>query len=106
MIFLGGTLADIDFRSLYKRVTLFALIIVKMIAFPALLLFIFRALDIDDTVAGVAVLQAAMPTSTVLSILAAGYKGDVIYSAEGAFLSTLACIGTIPVVYYMILHFI
>lgn len=106
MIFLGGTLADIDFRSLYKRVTLFVLIFVKMIAFPALLLFVLKTLNINDTVAGVAVLQVAMPTSTVLSILAAGYRGDVLYSAEGAFLSTLACVGTIPVVYYMILHFI
>lgn len=105
MIFLGGTLAMVDFKNLYKRVTIFALIIVRMLAFPLLLLFILRMTNIDDTVIGVAVLQTAMPTSTVLSILAAGYNGDVIYSAEGAFLSTLACIGTIPIVYYMILNF-
>lgn len=104
MMFLGGTLAAIDFRRIYKRVTLFSIIIIKMLLFPAGLAILLSLLNIDKTVAGVAVFQVAMPVSTVLTILAAEYQCDVKYGAEGAFLTTAACIATLPVAYWVILH--
>lgn len=105
MLFLGGTLAMVDFKHIYRRVSLFVLLIVKMLIFPALLLLALRLIGINETVTGVAVLQTAMPVSTVLSILAAEYKCDVLYGAEGAFITTALCIVTLPAVYYMIMNF-
>lgn len=105
MIFLGGTLADVDFRNIYKRVPLYVLTLVKMIAFPIALAFVFSMTELDRTVAGVVIMQCAMPASTVLAILAAEYKCDVLYGAEGSFVTTLASIGTIPLVYMAITQF-
>lgn len=104
MLFLGGTLAMVDFKGLYKRVSLYMIVLIKMIAFPALMLVILSLIGINETVKGVAVIQAAMPVSTVVSILAAEYDCDVIYGAEGAFITTILCALTIPAVYYMIAY--
>lgn len=98
MLFLGGTLAEVDFRHIYKRWTLFVLLAVKMIAFPMLLSFVLKTIGMDEVVAGVVVLQTAMPVSTVLTILAAEYKCDVVYGAEGAFITTVASLFTLPLI--------
>lgn len=102
MLFLGGTLSMVDFKQLYKRGTLFVLLIVKMLLFPLGLAFVLRLIGINPMVAGVAVLQTAMPVSTVLIILASEYKCDVVYGAEGTFITTAACIITLPAVYWII----
>lgn len=104
MLFLGGTLAMVDFKHIYRRVTLFVLLAVKMVLFPIALALILSRTGIDRTVAGVAVLQTAMPVSTVLTILAAEYKCDVLYGAEGAFITTAACMITLPAVYWIMMQ--
>lgn len=102
MFFIGGTLAMVDFRHIYRRVWLFILVAVKMIIIPVILIFILKWLHFENIPAAVVVLQAAMPTSTVLAVLANEHKGDVIYCAEGVFISHLLGLATLPFVYYMI----
>ena len=100
MFFIGGTLALVDFRHIYKRVWLFALTAVKMIVVPVILILILKLLNLDEVVNSVIILQAAMPASTVLVILGTEYGGDVIYCAEGVFITHLAGLITLPLVYY------
>lgn len=102
MFFIGGTLAMVDFRRIYRRVWLFILVAVKMVVIPVILIFILKWLHFENITAAVVVLQAAMPTSTVLAVLANEHKGDVIYCAEGVFISHLLGLVTLPLVYYMI----
>jgi hypothetical protein len=94
MFFIGGTLALVDFRPIYKRVWLFVLMLVKMIIVPVLLMLVLKLFNFDDTVNAVIILQAAMPVSTVLVVLGMEYGGDVLYCAEGVFV-------TLPLVYYL-----
>ena len=47
------------------------------------------------------VLQAAMPASTILVILGMEYDGDVLYCAEGVFITHLLGLLTLPFVYYL-----
>ncbi|MGN0107412.1 MAG: AEC family transporter [Hominilimicola sp.] len=101
MFFIGGTLALVDFRHIYKRVWLFVLTAVKMIALPVLLILILKLFNLGDMVTAVIVLQAAMPTSTVLVVLGMEYGGDVLYCAEGVFITHLAGLATLPLVYYL-----
>ncbi len=102
MFFIGGTLAMVDFRRIYRRVWLYVLVAVKMIAIPAALIFILKWLHFANMPAAVVVLQAAMPTSTVLAVLANEHNGDVIYCAEGVFISHLLGLATLPLVYWLI----
>lgn len=102
MFFIGGTLALVDFRHIYRRVWLYVLVAVKMMIIPVILIVILKWLHFENTPAAVVVLQAAMPTSTVLAVIANEHKGDVIYCAEGVFISHLLGIATLPFVYYII----
>ena len=100
MLFIGMTLALVDFRHLYRRVSLFAIVAVKMLLMPFLLILALRFLPFDPMVEAVLVLQTAIPTSTVLVILTTDYGCDTVYSAEGVFISTLLSLGTLPLVYW------
>ncbi|MCC8161319.1 MAG: AEC family transporter [Oscillospiraceae bacterium] len=101
MFFIGGTLAAVDFRHIYKRVRLFALTAVKMIVVPILLIFVLGMFDLSETVRAAIILQAAMPASTILAVLGMEYDGDVVYCAEGVFITHLAGLVTLPLVYYL-----
>lgn len=101
MLFIGGTLASVNFKHIYKRAGLFVLTAVKMLALPILLALILKFVNIDTTAAAVIVLQAAMPTSTVLVVLGEEYGGDVLYCAEGVFVTHLLGLVTLPAVYYL-----
>lgn len=101
MFFIGGTLALVDFRHIYKRVWIFILTLIKMIIIPIALIFILKLLNFNEISGAVVVLQAAMPISTVLAILAAEYKGDVLYCVEGVFVSHLLGLVTLPFIFYM-----
>lgn len=99
MLFIGMTLAMVDFRHIYKRISLFALTAVKMLIIPALLILVLKYVPIDPLVKAVLVLQTGIPTSTVLVILTTDYGCDTIYSAEGVFITTLLSLGTLPLIY-------
>lgn len=101
MFFIGGTLALVDFRHIYKRVWLFVLTLVKMIIIPVILIFVLKLLNLGEMVTAVIVLQAAMPTSTVLVVLGMEYDADVLYCAEGVFITHIAGLATLPLVYYL-----
>lgn len=101
MLFIGGTLARVDFKHIYKRIGLFVLTILKMVIVPVILMFILKLFNIDETAAAVIILQAAMPVSTVLVVLGMEYGGDVDYCAEGVFISHIAGLALIPLVYYI-----
>lgn len=100
MLFIGMTLAMVDFRHIYKRISLFVLTFVKMLAVPILLICILQYMPIAPLVKYVLVLQAGIPTSTVLVILSDNYGCDTVYSAEGVFITTLLSIATLPLLYY------
>lgn len=105
MLFIGGTLALVDFRKIYKRVSLFLLVVVKMLIIPVLLILILRLFPLDPMVKGIIILQVAMPSQTILTILTTEYKGDVIWAAEGVFITTVASLATLPAVYYLMTMF-
>lgn len=102
MLFIGGVLADVDFRGIYKKASLIALTLLKMIIVPFILILIFKLIPAAQDVESIIILQAAMPVSTVLVMLCSEYGGDTKYSAEGVFLSTLASLVTLPLVYSLI----
>ena len=103
MIFIGMTLAMIDLKTIYKRVSIYVLSIIKMLLCPLVLILILRLLPFDRTMCGVLILQAAMPVQTVLTILAKEYHSDFKYAAECVFITTVLSLGLLPFCYYLIL---
>jgi len=101
MLFIGMSLADVDIKQLLKRGSLFVLVILKMIIVPVILIFIFRYITLDKIPASVIILQTAMPTQTLLAILATEYGGDILYASEGIFISTIFSIFSLPLIYFI-----
>ncbi len=103
MLFIGITLTQVDLRRIYKRLSIFALTLVKMLMVPLVLILILRLLPLDRTMCGALVLQAAMPGQIALVILASEYQSDVRYAAECVFITTVLGLLLLPLCYYMIL---
>lgn len=102
MLFIGMTLATIDLKGILKRKGIYVIVAVKMLIMPTLFILLFKALKINEVIAGAVALEAAMPAQTVLTILASEYKSDYVYSAETMFVTTVVSLATLPLVYYII----
>jgi predicted permease len=49
------------------------------------------------------IFEAATPSQTVMTVIAAEYRADVKYTAECVFLTTALSLVTLPLVYYIYL---
>lgn len=101
MLFIGMVLATVDFKKIYKRVSMLSIIILKMVITPIIAAFLLKMFGVNPITCGAIVLQIAMPAQTVMSIITNEANSDVSYSAEYIFLSTVLSIGTLPLVYYL-----
>ena len=101
MLFIGGTLALVDFKHIYKHLSLLLIPAVKMLIVPVLLALILAVVPGDNIAKCVIVIQAAMPCQTILTVLTTEYDGDTVFAAEGVFVTTIASLATIPLVYWI-----
>lgn len=101
MIFIGMVLSTVNIAKIYKRVSMLAIIVLKMVITPVCAAILLSKFGVNPVVCGAIVLQIAMPAQTVMSIMTNEAGSDVAYSAEYIFLSTIISIGTLPLVYYL-----
>ena len=101
MLFIGGTLAEVDVSKARNIGSIFAIALIKMIIMPALLIFVTRGMGMDTAARGAAILQVAVPSQTIISVLTLEYGGDTVYTSEGILITTLAGLATMPLVYYL-----
>lgn len=102
MLFIGMALSAVDIKNAVKKWWIFALAPLKLVIMPILFILIFKNLGIREILLGAVVLEAAMPSQTVLSILANESGADFEYAACGMFVTTLLSLVTLPFVCYMI----
>lgn len=101
MLFIGMTLATIDIKGIYKRVSMIAPVVIKMIIAPVIVAYLLVHFGVNSITVGAVVLEIAMPAQTVSSIVAMEANSDEKYAAEYIFFSTLLSIATLPLVYYI-----
>ena len=104
MLFIGMTLATIDIRKIYKRTSMLAPALIKMVIVPILTAMLFAKLGVGYLAIGAIVLEIAMPAQTVTSIVANEAGSDEAYAAEYIFFSTVLSLITLPFVYYVMEH--
>ncbi len=95
MMFVGGILANIKGKILWRDKTMISLILTKLILLPLTVLFFIRAFGLTGILAGVILLQAATPIMVASPLLYQRYRGDAGFLATAVFLSTLFSILTI-----------
>ena len=106
MLFIGITLGSIPLRGIYKRFSIYCIIIIKMLLVPLCLTLILSHLPMDRTLMGVLIMQVAMPAQTILTVLANNFGSDYRYATECVFITTVASLVTLPAVYWFILQII
>lgn len=102
MLFIGMALCTVDIKKAVKKWWIFVLAPLKLVIMPLLFILIFKSLGIREILLGAVVLEAAMPSQTILTILASESGADFEYAACGMFVTTLLSLVTLPFVCFMI----
>ncbi|MBE7010210.1 MAG: AEC family transporter [Ruminococcaceae bacterium] len=100
MLFIGITLGSIPLRGIYKKISIYMIVFFKMLVIPAILVFVLSFFRPDATMMTALVLQVAMPVQTIVTVMASDAGSDYQYAAECVFITTVASLVTLPVVYY------
>jgi|AGTN01.2.fsa_nt_gi Predicted permeases len=98
LIYLGGVLAFISIGNIAKKPSIFVLTTIKMLALPLIAYFLlgFFLQDIPRMILTVIV---GLPAMTTIAMIATLYESDVDYATEIIFVTTLASLATIPLVF-------
>ncbi len=104
MLFIGMTLATIPLAGIYKRFSIYLIVLVKMLIIPAVLAFLLSKTSLDRTLLGVLLLQIAMPVQTIITVVANEFHSDYRYAAECVFITTLFSLATLPALYWFMLQ--
>lgn len=95
MIVIGGILAEIRFKDVISKMTIYYSFI-RLILIPLLVLFGCVIVKLPVLVTAVATVLAGMPAGSTTAILAEKYNGDSKLAVEIVFLSTALSLITIP----------
>lgn len=96
MIVIGGILAEIRFKDVLNKLTIYYSVI-RLLVIPILVLIPCVLLSLPPLVTAVATVLAGMPAGSTTAILAEKYQGDAKLAVEIVFLSTALSLFTIPV---------
>ncbi|MGM9536804.1 MAG: AEC family transporter [Candidatus Onthomonas sp.] len=95
MIVIGGILAEIPFRSVFNRWSVYYSFL-RLIVIPLLTLLPCWLVKLPPLVTAVSVVLAGMPAGSTTAILAEKYDGDSALAVQLVFLSTALSMVTIP----------
>lgn len=101
MIYVGGIFAGISFRKYIREISLYGIVLVKMILAPILLFWLLGIFPVGEEIRMAMALIAGMPTMTAVVMMAnaSGLDGD--YALGGVFVTTVCGIVTLPIVCWL-----
>ena len=102
MIYVGGIFAGISFRRYIREISLYGIVLVKMIVAPILLFLILGIFPVGEEIRMAMALIVGMPTMTAVIMMAnaSGLDGD--YALGGVFVTTVCGIMTLPMVCWIL----
>lgn len=102
MIYVGGIFAGISFRRYIREISLYGIVLVRMIVAPILLFLILGIFPVGEEIRMAMALIVGMPTMTAVIMMAnaSGLDGD--YALGGVFVTTVCGIMTLPMVCWIL----
>lgn len=102
MIYVGGVFACIDIRRYIKELSLYGIVLVKMLLIPVIMYGVLNLFPISEEIHLTMALIAGMPamTSVVMMANSAGSDGD--YALGGVFVTTICSIVTLPFICWLL----
>ncbi len=101
MILIGATLASMDFKMLLEPSVLLTSFL-RLIAFPMLIAFVLKLLQVDQLTMNICVILLAMPVASNTAAMAERYGGDYVFASACVSVSTLLSVVTVPVITWLI----
>lgn len=93
---IGISIAKQPLREMLGSAKIYLMSALRLIVLPVLIWFVLHFFLHDQTILGVIVITFAMPTATMVSMLADEYGSDQRATVQGVFLTTLFSMVTIP----------
>lgn len=97
MIIIGIQLAQSNFRDALLNPRLIVISAVRLALMPFLIFLALKFVNIDSLVRCVIILSFAMPCAVLPAVFAQEYGADAKIAAEGAFLSTMFSMASLPI---------
>ena len=106
MIYVGGIFATADISKYLKKISLYGIVIVKMILMPVLLFVVLGMFPVSGEMRLIMALLTGMPTMTAVVMMAnaSGLDGD--YALGGVLVTTVCGIFTLPAVCWILQNMI
>ncbi len=98
LIYIGGVLAYVSLGKIATKSNILVLTIVKMLALPVIV-FILLGFFLPDEPRTILTLIVGLPGMTTIAMFSANYESDTEYATEIIFVTTLASLVTIPLVF-------
>ena len=102
MIFIGSSLTRYKFRDIISSVMTIEGSVIKLLVLPLLTLAAVAFLPVDPLIRSILVLGISFPTAATVSMLAEQEGLDAGVASKILFLSTVASIGTVPLLIHII----
>ena len=100
LIYIGGMLSYVPVESLLRKKSIFGIVGIKMIVLP-LAVFLAAGLFFGTKERMTLMYMVGLPAMTTVSMLAQLYGSDQEYATTTVFVTTLACIGTLPLITWL-----
>ena len=100
MLVVGLSLSRMRFRSVFENKKIFLLAVIRLLLLPLLCIGVLRVLPLklDPMLELILILMSALPAASSQTILTEQYKTNTQDASRSILVTTLLCVGTIPLV--------
>jgi predicted permease len=102
MLLIGALIANVSVKLLFSDWRIYWTSFLKLLVFPLATVLILKPLQLNDMVVAICTIMAAMPAAATNAIFAKEYDVNPIFASVGVFITTLLCIGTLPLILYFL----
>ena len=96
MMIVGALMSSVNLRAVVSEARIYPFILIRQVLAPLTLLFVLRALGVDEVLVAVFVIMFVMPVGSMAPTFAAQFGCDALLPAKGTVLSTIASFAIIP----------
>lgn len=96
LLIIGSSIARVPIRKMFGNVSVYLMSALRLMLIPLLILYLSRLFQIDETIANINVVLAAMPVASYGTLFCIKYKRGETIMAEGTFITTLLSVLSIP----------
>jgi len=99
MIIVGVMIAEVDFKKIFKKSSLYYIAFIRLILVPILTFAILKLIKVEELLINVAIVIEAMPAAAVTAIFAEAYSKEPELASEIVFFTTFLSVASIPIIF-------